>query len=843
MTTTKSSRQTKTPALLTLHRPLSPPMSPGGSLQTLSDDDRWALSYINVAHLQPILEAVDDDGSGFVSIAEANNFASKRPKGWSLPQWVAFWAAGWHPTVTWYKNRIRNILYAMNNLMLRIHPANTDFANTYFAGQGISQAERLLRSTRSAPSRAYEDPHLRRLAEQFQYMEEEKLKTKLEELLYYLDDTATIRGITGQRRIERYIFPILYLLLRRHLDILHLATVHILFEAEFTAMASSLSTLFTVVDERLDTLEAVLKSNSLDPKERLGHFAFGMFQALYDPELKERGGKRRSDNTIVQYMLDDGYEWEQEYHYLDIRHNDDQRVQKATFDRLNVEILRYGHSDEWAGQYEFDIHHPSPVTPVSEVDGTWVGRFMQLTDDREWGPLTSVVITSSGDEFTGAAESYYYGLMEIKGTFDSKQKKIDLVLVFNSRDAAWHGDYDPHMQIIEGSMPLVDEDNRATDVTLFFFLRRVPADAWRFLYSDTELAAGAARARWRFAIAATLHEVRRRNFSRSYMRNRLQEAKRWMELVKKARTFNRNLTPASPLTTEEAEELQRFNAVVRPCDAQFYSTVVDHQLQQLVTHGCFCDGCSRDIHGARQFCVQCMDATFSDWVDICSSCIEKGAVPQQRGFTHLLSHLQIKVYRYLHDGDMAWTIPEAKVIAGRAKKTLKLAASADASAETAAVKTKTTLTSRQDNETTTTAFQRPQCASCGEAISPPCFVCIFCTPDVYTCMKCESNRLSLNPDPFAGTAHKLFHALVYIFNTDPIPEIVATDAKLNNMGKNITDLDTRMTSLESKMTSLDSRMNSVDQRLEALEQRLENRLQALENILHAVGEKLLGGNM
>ncbi|KAJ6494426.1 hypothetical protein C8R45DRAFT_1072976 [Mycena sanguinolenta] len=369
-----------------------------------------------------------------------------------------------------------------------------------------------------------------------------------------------------------------------------------------------------------------------------------------------------------------------------------------------------------------------------------------------------------------------------------------------------------------------------TNDTLYFFLLRVPADAWRFLYSDTELAADAVRARWRFVIAATIHEVGRRSFSRSYVRNRLQEAKRWMELVKKARMFNRNLTPASPLTREESEELQRFNAV-------FYSSVVDHDLQQLVRH-CFCDGCGRDIHDARQFCVQCMDATFSDWLDMYSSCIEQEVVPQREGFTHVQSHLQIKVYRYLHDGDMAWTIPEAKVVAGRAKTKLKLAASADASTDTAAVKTKTMLTSSQDDETTT-AFQRPRCASCREAISPPCFVCIFCVKDVYTCMKCEGRRLNLSPDPFAATDHKLFRPLVYIFNTDPIPEIVATDAKLNSMGKNITNLDTRMTGLESKMTSLDSQMSSVHQRLEALEQRLENRLQALESILHAVGEKLL----
>lgn len=45
-------------------------------------DDRWALAYINAAYVQPILEAVDDDGTGFVSVKEVNTFVADRPDGW-----------------------------------------------------------------------------------------------------------------------------------------------------------------------------------------------------------------------------------------------------------------------------------------------------------------------------------------------------------------------------------------------------------------------------------------------------------------------------------------------------------------------------------------------------------------------------------------------------------------------------------------------------------------------------------------------------------------------------------------------------------------------------------------
>jgi hypothetical protein len=46
-----------------------------------SESDAWVLEHINVTHVQPIIEAIDQDGSGFISVQEANKFALSRPKG------------------------------------------------------------------------------------------------------------------------------------------------------------------------------------------------------------------------------------------------------------------------------------------------------------------------------------------------------------------------------------------------------------------------------------------------------------------------------------------------------------------------------------------------------------------------------------------------------------------------------------------------------------------------------------------------------------------------------------------------------------------------------------------
>lgn len=64
------------------------------TLRRRSENDKWALAYINAAYVQPILEAVDDDGTGFVSVKEVNTFVASRPEGWSLPTWIAYWAVG-----------------------------------------------------------------------------------------------------------------------------------------------------------------------------------------------------------------------------------------------------------------------------------------------------------------------------------------------------------------------------------------------------------------------------------------------------------------------------------------------------------------------------------------------------------------------------------------------------------------------------------------------------------------------------------------------------------------------------------------------------------------------------
>ncbi|KAJ7220349.1 hypothetical protein GGX14DRAFT_389713 [Mycena pura] len=162
------------------------------------------------------------------------------------------------PTVTWYKNRIYGILATMHRMaqQQQINPANRGFVDKYLSSTAMTKVERLLRATRSATSMII-NPQLKRIAEEFRALEEHDLCGEFEKLyqFYELDDVQSVLLITRGRRIERYIFPLLYLLLKRHLDILRLASCNVPDEYDFDAMSKSLFTIFQAVDDRIQSLE------------------------------------------------------------------------------------------------------------------------------------------------------------------------------------------------------------------------------------------------------------------------------------------------------------------------------------------------------------------------------------------------------------------------------------------------------------------------------------------------------------------------------------------------------------------------------------------------------------
>jgi hypothetical protein len=50
--------------------------------QRFNKDDKWTLAYINILHVQGLVEAFDDDGTGFITVKEVNGLTRSRPRHW-----------------------------------------------------------------------------------------------------------------------------------------------------------------------------------------------------------------------------------------------------------------------------------------------------------------------------------------------------------------------------------------------------------------------------------------------------------------------------------------------------------------------------------------------------------------------------------------------------------------------------------------------------------------------------------------------------------------------------------------------------------------------------------------
>lgn len=116
------------------------------------------------------------------------------------------------------------------------------------------------------------DSDLVRYTEMYTAEEEKRLEMNLEDVGYELDTTATVSLVTGEGRIERvsfytpakclsltiarqFVYPLIYLLLKRHLRVLTLACKHVLDAEEFLSLNESLVSVLLAVDARIQNLE------------------------------------------------------------------------------------------------------------------------------------------------------------------------------------------------------------------------------------------------------------------------------------------------------------------------------------------------------------------------------------------------------------------------------------------------------------------------------------------------------------------------------------------------------------------------------------------------------------
>ncbi|KAF5351478.1 hypothetical protein D9757_012879 [Collybiopsis confluens] len=525
----------------------------------------------------------------------------------------------------------------------------------------FSRVDLLLRSLQ--PLESYIGNKMKQSINAFSTPEEARLQINLEGVDYDIDSPETVAIVTGPGRIERFVLPLLYLLLKRHLKVFYLAQTHIIDEEEFRDMTISLKNVFEILDARIKNLSTVLEQAIHDVAGRLSTFAFGLIRLTYiDPTRRPKDSSLRPWNE----------EGKEEGKGAVVG---SEKMSLEAISKIPVSILKYGNKDTLESSiYQhsstlFHVHDRQPRPPRHRISGYWAGHLWtknldELYSDEGLMQVSIIEVNQEGG-IAGSAETYH-GLMTVSGNISSNGTLCLKFVYEDGTTIECNGQFNIRAHTLSGGFFFTksDDEDEGGDRNLLgygsddsdddkiregsdssdeessdgsnngqgttdaerskprnqigtFIFNRTPAAAWRF-HTPFGGTSKSARERWAFAIAAVLDEVKRTNFSMGFIRERNAERKRFLDLLVRRETHHKfNLSPTNCLSNAEGRELRLLTAKIHPADARFYYSLVKSQIEaSSVRHlGCLCNNCGRGIIQTKFLCVACINADHSETLD------------------------------------------------------------------------------------------------------------------------------------------------------------------------------------------------------------------------------------
>ncbi|KAJ7203115.1 hypothetical protein GGX14DRAFT_570374 [Mycena pura] len=250
--------------------------------------DQWALNVLSqVIYYPNISDAIDDDGSGYISVHEVNHFFKSRPKEWSALQWLAYWATGWKQNALAYKDRCKLLFSEIEATARTVHPQNRRSVKSYIKTSGLSELWLVVNSVtpdglaRRSAQHSDAAP-LNALMAEMMRKETEHIHRQLERIKHRLDSPETVLAVLGTHRLEGFILCFLELVLDRHRQILEAANTLVISEQEFDMMTFSLKNLVTAFGTRYRTLTESWKQQRLDTGFLVQCFAGGIFNDWHE---------------------------------------------------------------------------------------------------------------------------------------------------------------------------------------------------------------------------------------------------------------------------------------------------------------------------------------------------------------------------------------------------------------------------------------------------------------------------------------------------------------------------------------------------------------------------------
>ncbi|KAG1890672.1 uncharacterized protein F5891DRAFT_1070787, partial [Suillus fuscotomentosus] len=244
--------------------------------------DEWCLKYLSVFYILSLSEVFDEDANGLISVREVNAFTSAILPGLIVPQALAYWAAGWRVDSQHYHTRIEQVLHSMVHAQADVLPVNGRCIALYLDSDAIQGIKRLVRSLAElGPEDS--DLDLTRLSDRYRNVQEKDLVKRLDTVKYEIDSKDSFK-LFGSDRIENFLLPVLYLVTRRHLQIMKLARTVILVDREFECATQTISDILEAVDLRVEQLAESFRQQGTDAKARFTWYAHSLYNFWYSPE-------------------------------------------------------------------------------------------------------------------------------------------------------------------------------------------------------------------------------------------------------------------------------------------------------------------------------------------------------------------------------------------------------------------------------------------------------------------------------------------------------------------------------------------------------------------------------
>ncbi|KAF5348112.1 hypothetical protein D9756_010769 [Leucocoprinus leucothites] len=795
--------------------------------------DEWARDYLHVAYLQPILEAIDDDGTGFISIKEANTFAAQVPAGWNLLKWVAYWAKGWEISLADYKNKILSTLQQMVVLRSKILDVNANFVDQYFDSSQILGIERIMRSLKTEREYYNVHPELMSLTKCYTEAEEARLRKELEKIQYAMDNVPKFTDITGPGRIERFLLPILYLVLKRHLEVFQYACHNVVYrEYHFMSMANSLDTIFCVVDERIDNLRgndqvvlstvpaplkdsiAVHKQMRADSEAYLENIALGMFHG-YTLHREEYYGSK--DGLIPIWhnipILDefDPVELIGDPSRATLILTKESNEPPTADDELNLPIRSLGDEipldgnicGDWTGHVWCENGRPTEMP----------GRVMQMIQLRIENELDttgvlggSALTWSQRMEVTGkmlgcnGEDGFFFVLRpgNEPGTVIRFRGKVNVNE--GSLEGSWDEveDHCAEETAVETPPTAENVEAETSQTRNRFEFRRTPPEVYHFR-SLLNLDVIKAQARWKFALESVKWLVRRSLWSWRHFKTWSVDRKTFLDLYQRDTSASIDYrTPHQPLTPEEQDQFDRLKECMPPLYIFSSVKAVRWYLDRLPSHvGIYCNECFRLIDDTPRYsCTVCVDSKLISSFDLCFNCKDNSTFTDQN-FKHNVDHQLVKFRRVTPAFLFSSDINSARRMVEFVRENYSAPPNL----------------SGQTDEAANDPNLGSKCSQCKKPVTLPFWVCMRCTYNsgacYYLCDDCELRGPVKMDDlrPVDDESHRRIHSLVRFTSLrefeDTAESVIETVADLEMAIKTRFEaLDVRIARLERLLDTL-----------------------------------------